>query len=252
MLSDDELLRYNRQLLLPSWDVAAQEALKSATVLVVGLGGLGCPLAHSLVMAGVGRLILLDDDVVELSNLQRQSLHIEARIGQLKVDSAAVRLRESNQHVAIEAVPERATAESLAKWLPQVDVVADCTDNFASRDLIAQCAWQAGVPLVSAAAIGWQGQLSVFDSRLPDSPCYRCVFPAEFDQDVNCTGQGVMATTVAMMGAWQAQEVMKLVTNLGGSLAGHLILWDGFKGQMRDVRVVRDPSCSLCSPSGVK
>lgn len=246
MLDDDRLLRYHRQILLPAWDIAGQERLAAATVLVVGLGGLGCPLAQVLTAAGVGRLILADFDVVELTNLQRQSLHGEADLGRLKVDSAADSLRTIRADMRLECLPQAVDEALLAAWLPEVDVVADCCDNFATRDLVSAMAWAAGKPVVSAAAIGWQGQLAVFDPRRDDSACYRCLFPVADEQALTCSEAGVMASTVAVMGSWQAQEVLKVIAGAGETLAGRLLCWDGLVNEVRRLRAPRDPACPAC------
>lgn len=246
-LSDAELLRYHRQILLPSWDIAAQLHLKVATVMIIGLGGLGCPVAQYLAVAGVGRLILVDDDHVDISNLQRQPLHGEADVGRLKVDSAAIALRALNPHVEIVCVPARADALLLARWLPKVAVVADCCDNFVTRDLINAAAWAARVPVVSAAAIGWQGQLSVFDARLAESPCYRCLYPDSLEAEQTCSEVGVMATTVGVMGSLQANELLKVIAGVGSTLCGQLHLWDAQLATSRTLRIPRDPDCPVCS-----
>lgn len=246
-LSDAELLRYHRQILLPSWDIAAQQKLRTATVLVLGLGGLGCPVAQYLAAAGVGRLILLDDDRVDISNLQRQPLHGEADVGRLKVESAAASLKALNPLVDIVTVAARADADLLAQWMPEVAVVADCCDNFVTRDLINASAWAAQVPVVSAAAIAWQGQLSVFDARDAKSPCYRCLYPDSLDAEQTCNDVGVMASTVAVMGSLQANEIFKLVAGVGSNLCGQLLLWDGHQASMRTLRIPRDAACPVCS-----
>lgn len=251
MLSDEQLLRYNRQILLPDWDVAGQEKLAAATVLVVGLGGLGCPLAQYLAAAGVGRLILCDFDHVEITNLQRQVLHHDADIGRYKVESAADKLRVINPGVRVETINRAVDAELLARLLPEVDVVADCCDNFATRDTVAAAAWSIGRPLVSAAAIGWQGQLAVFDPRRAESACYRCLYPAADEEALTCSEAGVMATTVAVIGSWQAQEVLKVIAGVGETLTGRLLLWDGQVNEVRRVRTPRDPVCPVCSVQGV-
>lgn len=250
MLNDDQLLRYNRQILLPSWDIAAQTRLAGASVLVVGLGGLGCPLAQQLVLAGVGRLVLADFDRVELSNLQRQMLHHDADIGRFKVESARDSLLALRSDVVIEVLPQRVDEALLQELLHSVDAVADCCDNFATRELINRCAWQARTPVVSAAAIGWQGQLAVFDATQPQSACYRCLYPESDDAALTCSDSGVMATTVAVMGSWQAQEVLKVLTGSGQTLCGQLLLWDGMVNDIRRVRTPKDPACPVCSIQG--
>ncbi|MDP1541395.1 MAG: molybdopterin-synthase adenylyltransferase MoeB [Moraxellaceae bacterium] len=247
MLSDDELLRYHRQILLPNWDVAGQEALRSATVMIVGLGGLGSVLSQYLVAAGVGCVKLVDFDRVEVTNLQRQPIHNEASVGVLKVDSAAQALRALNSYCQIETCSQALNAENFAELSVAVDVIADCCDNFATRDLINALAWPAGIPVVSAAAIGWQGQLAVFDPRQANSACYRCVYPAVDEEGASCSEVGVMASTVAVMGSWQAQEVLKVIANIGQSLVGQLLLWDGFSNEVRRLRTPRDPNCAVCA-----
>jgi adenylyltransferase/sulfurtransferase len=251
VLTDDELMRYHRQILLPTWDVAGQEALRSATVLIVGLGGLGSVLSQYLVAAGVGRVKLVDFDHVELTNLQRQPIHNEASVGQLKVESAARALRILNSNCQIEAHALAINADNFADLTASVDVIADCCDNFTTRDLINVHAWPAGIPVVSAAAVGWQGQLAVFDPRNTNSACYRCVYPAiEDDVAASCNEVGVMASTVAVMGSWQAQEVLKVIANIGQSLVGQLLLWDGFNNDVRRLRTPRDPDCAVCARHG--
>ncbi|MEO6699125.1 MAG: molybdopterin-synthase adenylyltransferase MoeB, partial [Paraperlucidibaca sp.] len=224
-----------------------QQRLRAATVLVLGLGGLGCPVAQYLAAAGVGRLLLIDDDRVDISNLQRQPLHGEADVGALKVDSAAASLNALNPLVEIVTVAERADAALLARWLPEVAVVADCCDNFSTRDVINACAWAAQVPVVSAAAIGWQGQLSVFDARDAESPCYRCLYPDSADAEQTCSDVGVMASTVGVMGSLQANEILKLIAGVGSSLCGQLLLWDGHQTSVRTLRIPRDSACPVCS-----
>lgn len=247
MLNDDQLLRYNRQILLPSWDIAAQTRLAEASVLVVGLGGLGCPLAQQLVLAGVGRLVLADFDTVELSNLQRQMLHHDADIGRYKVDSARDSLLALRSDVVIDTLPQRVDEALLQELLGSVDAVADCCDNFATRELISRVTWRLEKPVISAAAIAWQGQLAVFDARQPASACYRCLYPESDDAALTCSEAGVMATTVAVMGSWQAQEVLKVLTGTGEALCGQLLLWDGRVNDIRRVRTPRDPACPVCS-----
>lgn len=246
MLTDDELLRYHRQILLSDWDVAGQEALRAATVMVVGVGGLGAALVPYLAAAGVGRLVLVDFDRVELTNLQRQPVHGEADVGRFKVHSAADRVAALNRAVTVVAEPVPFSAELLARWRGQVTAIADCCDNFATRDLINALAWPAGIPVVSAAAIGWQGQLSVFDPRQSAGGCYRCLYPAADEVAASCNEAGVMAPTVAVMGSWQALEVMKLLAGVGSSLNGQLLLWDGFNNDVRRLRIPRDADCPVC------
>src|SRR5690606_23138546 len=190
----------SRQIMLPQFDVAGQEKLLGARVLILGLGGLGCPVALYLAAAGVGTLVLADNDVVDLSNLHRQIAHSEARVGQLKVESAAQQLREINPTVHLELVPRRLAGAELDGLVASVDVVLDCCDNFATRFALNRAAFAARIPLVSAAAIRLEGQLSVFDPRREDSPCYRCLYSEDADLDLSCATNGVMAPLVGVMG----------------------------------------------------
>ncbi|HWK53161.1 MAG TPA: molybdopterin-synthase adenylyltransferase MoeB [Hyphomicrobiales bacterium] len=245
-MTDEELLRYSRQIMLPQFDVAGQEKLLAARVLVLGLGGLGCPAALYLAAAGVGELVLADSDVVELSNLHRQIAHTEARIGQLKVESVAQLLRELNPAVSLELVPRRLAGEELEALVASADVVLDCCDNFATRFALNRAAFAAGVPLVSAAAIRLEGQLSVFDPRREDSPCYRCLYSEEAELDLSCATNGVMAPLVGVMGSLQALECLKLLAGMGETLVGKLLLFDALRLQFRELKLRPNPACPVC------
>lgn len=247
MLSDDELLRYSRQIMLPQWDIAAQEKLRASSALVIGMGGLGCPAALYLAAAGVGNLYLADFDTVDASNLQRQILHYTADVGAPKVESAAAKLRALNPHVSIHVLPQLLEPEPLAALVQTVDVVLDCSDNFLTRDQVNAACVRAGVPLVSAAAIGVSGQLAVFDLRDLAAPCYRCLFPATDDAALGCTQSGVLATVVGVLGTLQAHETLKLLAGVGQTLAGKLWLWDGETMEMRTMRLQKDAACAVCS-----
>ncbi|MEM8769565.1 MAG: molybdopterin-synthase adenylyltransferase MoeB [Pseudomonadota bacterium] len=245
-LSDEQLLRYSRQIMLPDVDVAGQEALLDATVLVVGLGGLGSPVALYLAAAGVGKLILTDDDAVDLSNLQRQVVHGQADIGASKVASAAATLRAINPEVQLELIPERLTGMTLDAAVRRATVVVDATDNFATRfELNAACV-AARVPMVSGAAIRWEGQVAVFDPRQADSPCYRCLYAEGDDGALNCSESGVIAPLVGVIGTCQALETIKVITGVGETLTGLVLYFDGKRMEWRRLRLPKDPNCPVC------
>jgi adenylyltransferase/sulfurtransferase len=246
MLSDDELLRYSRQIMLPQWDVAAQEALKRSRVLVVGLGGIGCPVAMYLAAAGVGELVLADFDTVDVSNLQRQLLYTEADVGARKAEVAAAKLVQQNPHIAVRALTATLDADNLPAILAGVDLVVDGCDNFSTRDAVNVACVQAGKPLVSAAAIGLSAQLAVFDARQPASPCYRCLYPDADEAAAACAESGVLATVVGVVGTLAATEALKILANLGRPLVGRLWLWEADTAIMRSLAVPRDPACPVC------
>ena len=245
-MQDEELLRYSRQIMLPEMDVAGQQKLIDATVLIVGMGGLGCPAAMYLAAAGVGHLIIADDDIVELTNLQRQIAHNQDTIGQAKVDSAAATLRHLNPNVRISALNERMDSARLQQILPQVTLALDACDNFTTRFALNQACVEAQVPLVSGAAIRLEGQVAVFDTRDAKSPCYQCLYRLGDDEQASCATNGVMAPVVGIIGAIQAMEAIKLITGIGESLSGKLLLLDARSMQWREMRLPRDPKCSVC------
>ncbi len=245
-LSDPELLRYSRQIMLPELDIAGQERLLNARVLIIGMGGLGSPAALYLAAAGVGTLVLADHDQVELSNLQRQVVHRTGSIGESKVASAARTLAELNPDVRLETRPQKLDAGELTAEAERCDVVLDATDNFASRYAINEACWQAGTPLVSGAAIRWEGQVAVFDRRREDAPCYRCLYREGDDQALNCAENGVAAPLVGIIGTCQALEAMKLLCSIGESLAGYVLYFDALHMDWRKLRLKRDPDCPTC------
>ncbi|MFF7705955.1 molybdopterin-synthase adenylyltransferase MoeB [Pseudomonas sp. NPDC007930] len=246
MLSDQELLRYSRQVLLAQVDVAGQLKLKAARALIVGLGGLGSPVALYLAAAGVGTLHLADFDTVDVTNLQRQVLHSSASVGQGKVDSAAERLAALNPEITL--VPHRAVlaAEELAALVAEVDVVLDCSDNFTTREAVNAACVAAAVPLVSGAAIRLEGQLAVFDPREPASPCYHCLYGHGSEEQLTCSEAGVLGPLVGLVGSLQALEALKLLAGFGTPLVGRLLLVDALSTRFRELRVKRDPSCAVC------
>ena len=248
-MQDEELLRYSRQIMLPEMDIAGQQKLLDATVLIVGMGGLGCPAALYLAAAGVGHLIIVDDDTVEITNLQRQIAHGQSDIGSPKVDSARQTLLELNPHVRVTALKERLSAERMAELLPGVTVALDACDNFNTRFALNQACVDARVPLVSGAAIRLEGQVAVFDSRRDDSPCYQCLYRIGDDEQTNCATNGVMAPVVGIIGAVQAMEAIKLIADVGEPLTGRLLLLDARSLKWRELRLPRDPHCPACGGS---
>lgn len=246
MLSDGELLRYSRQILLAQVDIAGQLRLKDARVLIIGLGGLGSPVALYLAAAGVGELHLADFDQVDLSNLQRQVLHDESRIGQGKVDSALQRLAALNPEVRLVPLREALDADSLAARIAAVDLVLDCSDNFTTRAAANAACVATGRPLVSGAAIRLEGQLSVFDPRRADSPCYHCLYGEGSEAELSCSEAGVLGPVVGLVGSLQALEALKLLAGFGEPLVGRLLLVDAAGSRFRELRVRRDPGCPVC------
>ncbi|EEG08018.1 HesA/MoeB/ThiF family protein [Pseudogulbenkiania ferrooxidans] len=246
-LSDQALLRYSRHILLPELDIAGQQALLGARALIVGAGGLGSPVALYLASAGVGQLTIADDDVVELTNLQRQIAHDKASLGRNKAESAAARMLAMNPEVAVRVIGERLAGQSLADEVARHDVVLDCSDNFATRHAVNRACVAAGVPLVSGAAVRFDGQLAVFDTRQPASPCYHCLFPEEGEaNDGPCATFGVLAPLVGVIGSLQAVEAIKLLAGIPVAL-GRLTLYDALESSFRSMKVPRDPACPVCS-----
>jgi molybdopterin/thiamine biosynthesis adenylyltransferase len=245
-LSDHELLRYSRQIMLPKFDIAGQLALKNASVLILGLGGLGSPAALYLAAAGVGKLVLVDDDEVDLSNLQRQIVHTEKMLGQAKVESAASQLRQINPHIDYEIIAQRLEADELKNLIESVDLVLDCSDNFATRFEVNRYSVETLTPLVSAAAIRMEGQISVFDPRQATSPCYQCLYPEGSEQAMTCSESGVMSPLVGILGSMQAMEAIKVLSGLGESLVGRLLILDAMTMQWRSLKLKKDPQCSCC------
>lgn len=246
MLNDEELLRYSRQILLAQVDIDGQLRLKGSRVLIVGLGGLGSPVALYLAAAGVGELHLADFDTVDLTNLQRQVMHDTAAVGLSKVDSAMARLQAINPQVALVAHRQALDDDSLAQALGAVDLVLDCCDNFATREAVNAACVAAGKPLVSGAAIRLEGQLSVFDPRNPLSPCYHCLYGHGSEAELTCSEAGVLGPLVGLVGSLQALEALKLLAGFGEPLVGRLLLVDALGTRFRELRVKRDPACSVC------
>ncbi|WP_417529828.1 molybdopterin-synthase adenylyltransferase MoeB [Marinobacter lipolyticus] len=247
MLSDEELMRYSRQILMPSFDIAGQETLKSARVLVVGAGGLGCPVALYLGAAGVGHLTLVDDDAIEVANLQRQIAFSQDQLEAAKAESLADRVRQINPLVSVEAIAHRLESDELVRQVSEASLVVDCTDNFNTRFALNRACVAAKVPLVSGAAIRGEGQLSVYDSRDPESPCYHCLYPEQGNEDLSCSEAGVIGPLVGMIGASQAMEAVKVISGVGKPLVGRLLILDAWRMEWREMKLARDPGCPVCS-----
>ncbi|WP_312663662.1 molybdopterin-synthase adenylyltransferase MoeB [Pantoea sp. CTOTU49201] len=244
-LSDEEMLRYNRQIVLRGFDFDGQEKLKASRVLVIGLGGLGCAAAPYLASAGVGHLTLLDFDTVSLSNLQRQILHSDANIGMAKVASAQQQLAAINPHCQLEPINAQLDDAQLSALIARHDAVVDCTDNVDTREQINRLCFQHKVPLISGAAIRMEGQLSVFTWQ-PGEPCYRCISRLFGDQVLSCVEAGVMAPLVGVVGAMQAMETLKVLTAFGQPASARLLMYDAMSAEFRSMKVAQDAHCEVC------
>jgi molybdopterin/thiamine biosynthesis adenylyltransferase len=249
-MDDLQLLRYSRHILLDELGPVAQDRFAAARALVIGVGGLGAPVAHFLAAAGVGSMTVCDADEVDLTNLQRQILYATADIGRPKVSAAVSRLAAVNPTVELRPIAARVGGDVLAALVDEADVVIDCCDNFATRHDVNRACVAARKPLVSGAAIRFDGQVAVFDARDAASPCYHCLF-GEGDEleETRCATMGVFAPLVGIVGATQAAEALKLLAGVGQSLAGRLLLVDALAMQWRELRVPRDPACPVCSPT---
>ena len=247
MLSDTQLLRYSRQIMLADVDIDGQERWLASKVLIIGLGGLGSPVALYLAAAGVGELVLVDDDQVDLSNLQRQIVHTTARIGMNKVDSAAQMLRDVNPDIKIVTRAERLDEAALQALVAQVDLVLDCTDNFSTRFAVNRACVDHQKPLVSGAAIRMEGQIAVFQPGVEGSPCYQCLYTEGDDETLTCSESGVLSPLVGIIGSMQALEALKVLANIGTSLTGRLLLLDAKHMEWRSLKLKADPTCPVCS-----
>ena len=247
-LNDEEILRYNRQLVLKGFDFERQEQLKSSKVLIVGLGGLGCAAAPWLVSAGIGQLTLLDFDSVSLSNLQRQILHNDDTLGMAKTESAVLALQKINSRVALNTLCEPLNEDNADSLVSHHDAVLDCSDNVATRECLNAACFRHKVPLISGAAIRMEGQLSVFRWQ-ENEPCYRCMSRLFGEQNLSCVEAGVMAPLVGVIGAMQAMEAIKVVTGYGETASGKIMLYDAMTSQFREIRLMRDPDCEVCGQS---
>ncbi len=244
-MNDEELLRYSRQILLPEISIEGQQRLRDAHALIIGLGGLGSPVALYLAAAGVGRLTLVDDDRVDLSNLQRQIVHDTSSIGQTKVASAAARLARINPECQIVTLPQRLDETALDRQVSAADLVLDCSDNFATRFAVNRACHARRTPLVSGAAVRWEGQVAVF-TWSEDEACYRCLYDEEGGEDQRCSENGVAAPLVGVIGSLQAIEAMKLLAGAGEPPRNRLLLIDTLHNQWRELRLRPDPACPVC------
>ncbi len=246
-MNDSQLLRYSRHILLPQVEYEGQEKLTKSHVLIVGAGGLGSPVALYLAASGVGTLTICDFDVVDLTNLQRQIIHTTQSVGINKAVSAQQTLYEVNPEVTVKTVQEKSTEAQLMTLVKKADVVIDCSDNFATRYALNRTCFTQKKPLVSGAAVRFEGQITVFDFRHEASPCYHCLFPdTGDDQELRCADNGVFSPLVGMIGTAQAAEALKLLMNIGDSLQGRLLLLDALSMEWRTIKLARDPACGVC------
>ncbi|STB58340.1 molybdopterin biosynthesis protein MoeB [Citrobacter freundii] len=244
-LSDQEMMRYNRQIILRGFDFEGQEALKEARVLVVGVGGLGCAATQYLAGAGVGHLTLLDFDTVSVSNLQRQTLHSDATVGQPKVLSARDALARINPYIAITPVNALLDESEIHTLIAEHDLVLDCTDNVSIRNQLNAGCFAARIPLVSGAAIRMEGQITVFTYQQGE-PCYRCLSRLFGENALTCVEAGVMAPLIGVIGSLQAMEAIKLLANYGKSASGKIVMYDAMTCQFREMKLIRNPTCEVC------
>jgi len=248
-MNDQQLLRYSRQIMLPQVDIAGQQKLLNARILIVGAGGLGSPAAMYLAAAGVGQISIYDDDQVDLTNLQRQIAHDTGDIGLDKAISTLNTLKRINPDVVVLARKARLQGALLEQEVAQADVVLDCSDNFTTRFAINHACVKQKTPLVSGAAIRFEGQISVFTSGSDDSPCYNCLYQSEGEELQNCSRNGVIAPITGIVGSVQALEAMKLIMNVGESLSGRLLLVDGLSMEWQTLRLKKNPACPTCGSS---
>jgi adenylyltransferase/sulfurtransferase len=252
-MNDGQLLRYSRHILLGEFGVEGQERLLAAHAVIVGAGGLGSPAALYLAAAGVGRITLVDGDVVDLTNLQRQILHRVSGVGRPKVESGRATLAEINPEIEVVALQQRAGAAELDQLAESADVLLDGSDNFATRHAVNRACVAHATPLVSGAAIRFDGQLAVFDSRDETSPCYQCLFPQDGElEEVRCAVMGVFAPLTGIVGTMQAAEAIKLITGCGEPMTGRLLLIDALAASYRSLKVNRDPACAVCGSLGAR
>lgn len=246
ILSDAEMLRYNRQIILKAFDFEGQEALKQSSILILGAGGLGCASSQYLATAGIGKLSLIDDDKVELSNLQRQVLHHDADIGKLKVESAAQALKELNPELEIVTVAKRLNDEALLSLVQGHDLVLDASDNVDTRNQLNRLCYQTKTPLVSGAAIRMEGQVSVFTYQDESEPCYQCLSALFGSNALSCVEAGVMAPVVGIIGAVQAMEAIKVIAGLGKPIQGKILMLDAMTMSWREMKLMKQPHCPTC------
>ncbi|MFK8068238.1 MAG: ThiF family adenylyltransferase [Gammaproteobacteria bacterium] len=248
-MKDEQLLRYSRQIMLPEFDIKGQQKLLNSTILLIGLGGLGSPVSMYLASAGVGHLILVDFDSVELSNLQRQIVHSTNDLNRAKVESAKERLLALNPDCKITTINKQLDEKDLLQQTKIANVVIDGSDNFATRFAVNKACHDTKTPLVSGAAIRFEGQLSVFDHRDSNAPCYRCLYNDDEFSDETCSQTGVIAPLLGIIGSMQALETIKLITNIGKTLIGQLMLFDATTSEFQTMKYKKDPDCPVCGSS---
>ncbi|MEN9480826.1 MAG: hypothetical protein RLZZ298_2221 [Pseudomonadota bacterium] len=246
-MTDEQLLRYSRHILLDALGIEGQERILAAHALIIGAGGLGSPAALYLASAGVGKITLVDDDTVDFTNLQRQILHTQARVGMAKAESGKQALAAINPEIAIIPLQQRLSGATLDTLVASADIVLDCTDNFATRHAINRACVLHRKPLVSGAAVRFDGQISVYDLRRDDSPCYHCLFPEGEDvEEVRCAVMGVFAPLTGIIGSMQAAEALKVLADIGNPLTGRLLLLDALEMEWRSVKFKKDAGCAVC------
>jgi adenylyltransferase/sulfurtransferase len=246
-MNDNDLLRYSRHIFLPEMDMEGQQKLLNSRVLIIGLGGLGSPVLQYLAASGIGQLILVDHDTVELSNVQRQICHGSDDVGKTKVQSALEEVLRINPSIFVEGFEQKADAEFLREQLKQADLVVDCSDNFDIRYLINDLCLESKTPWVSGAAVALQGQVICFDPRDAEQPCYRCLYPQAGDEQRNCSTSGILAPVVGVIGTLQALEAIKIITGIGKPILGRLQTFDALEGQWRSWGLSKDEACSSCA-----
>jgi len=249
LMNDEKLLRYSRQIMLPAIDIDGQQKLLDSSVLIIGMGGLGSPAGLYLAAAGIGHLVINDFDDVELSNLQRQIAHTTSNIGLSKVDSAKKSFHQINPLIDITTINKKLEGDELLEQVHQADIVVDCSDNFDTRFAINDACVAAKTPLVSGAAIRFEGQIAVFDSRDENCPCYNCLYPRDGAIAQSCSENGVIAPITGIIGSMQALETIKVLTGAGHALKGRLLLLDGLSMEWQSMSLPRNPNCPTCSVS---
>lgn len=249
-MNDQELLRYSRHILLDEIGIEGQDKLLQSHVLIIGVGGLGSACAPYIAAAGVGKITIIDDDLVDLTNLQRQIIHQTTSVGEAKVLSAQKFLKQINPAIEVVAIQKRVDSSLLSELVKNVDLIIDCTDNYKTRHAINRACVEAKKPLVFGAAIRFDGQLSVFNASKENSPCYACIFPEDQEfEEVRCSTMGVFSPLVGIIGAMQASQALQVITNCGTPLIGQLALWDGKKSEMTQIKLNRKSDCAVCGNS---
>jgi len=246
-MNDKLLERYSRHILLPQLGYSGQEKLLQSKVLIVGIGGLGSPAAIYLGASGIGEITMVDYDVVEISNLQRQIIHNQQTLGQNKAKSAKKNLRKINSAIKINAITKRLAGKELIEECKKHDVILDCTDRFKSRFAINRAAFATKTALVSAAAVGFDGQIATFNPANINSPCYQCLYSEDLPEDTLCSENGILSPIVGVMGVLQALEAIKIISKTGGTLLGKLLVFDGLASEFRTLKLGKDPACRICS-----